>query len=181
MSEIIKLHPMQWRFVQEYIKDLNATQSAIRAGYARGSAKVTGSRLLSNANVKAALAQEQRKAAERVHVDQDRVLREYARIAFADIRQIVQWDDTTVTLRKSSEVPPALGWLGRGRILPCRLLAGGFALDTVLYGAAWFGVLHLTGLARRRRQRRRGCCPDCGYDLAHAAHECCPECGRMEK
>ncbi len=109
MSEIIKLHPMQWRFVQEYIKDLNATQSAIRAGYARGSAKVTGSRLLSKANVQAALAQEQRKAAERVHVDQDRVLREYIRIAFADIRQIVQWDDTTVTLRKSSEVPPALG------------------------------------------------------------------------
>ncbi len=109
MSEIIKLYPMQWRFVQEYIKDLNATQSAIRAGYARGSAKVTGSRLLSKANVQAALAQEQRRAAERAHVDQDRVLREYIRIAFADIRQIVQWDDTTVTLRKSSEVPPALG------------------------------------------------------------------------
>lgn len=39
-------------FVIEYAKDLNATNAAIRAGYAKKSAHVEGSRLLSNAKVK---------------------------------------------------------------------------------------------------------------------------------
>lgn len=40
------------RFVLEYLQDLNATQSAIRSGYAPKSAKVTGARLIADANVK---------------------------------------------------------------------------------------------------------------------------------
>ena len=35
-------------FVAEYAKDANATQAAIRAGYSRRSARVTGHRLLTN-------------------------------------------------------------------------------------------------------------------------------------
>jgi phage terminase small subunit len=42
--------PKQERFVEEYICDLNATQAAIRAGYAAGSADVEGVRLLGNAS-----------------------------------------------------------------------------------------------------------------------------------
>lgn len=48
MSE---LTPRQVRFVNEYIKTLNITQSAIKAGYAPNSAHVTGSRLLRNEKV----------------------------------------------------------------------------------------------------------------------------------
>lgn len=43
----------QQRFADEYLIDCNATQAAIRAGYAPESAKVTGARLLTNANLKA--------------------------------------------------------------------------------------------------------------------------------
>lgn len=43
------------RFCIEYIKDANATQAAIRAGYSKGSAHVTGSRLLSDAKVQKAI------------------------------------------------------------------------------------------------------------------------------
>ncbi|QDW81983.1 terminase small subunit [Staphylococcus chromogenes] len=46
-----KLTPRQVRFVNEYIKTLNITQSAIKAGYAPNSAHVTGSRLLRNEKV----------------------------------------------------------------------------------------------------------------------------------
>ncbi len=42
-------------FASEYLKDLNATQAAIRAGYSRKTAKVQGSRLLTNADIKAAI------------------------------------------------------------------------------------------------------------------------------
>ena len=41
-----KLTPKQERFANEYIKTLNITQSAIKAGYSQNSAHVTGSRLL---------------------------------------------------------------------------------------------------------------------------------------
>lgn len=39
-------------FVNEYIRTLNVTQSAVKAGYSSNSAHVTGSRLLRNEKVK---------------------------------------------------------------------------------------------------------------------------------
>ena len=45
----------QRRFVEEFTVDFNATQAAIRVGYAENSAHVTGSRLLNNAKVDEAL------------------------------------------------------------------------------------------------------------------------------
>ena len=42
-------------FVREYLKDLNATQAAIRAGYSKKTAKQQGSRLLSDADVSEAV------------------------------------------------------------------------------------------------------------------------------
>lgn len=48
MSE---LNPRQEKFVHEYIKTLNVTQSAIKAGYSPQSAHVQGSRLLKNEKI----------------------------------------------------------------------------------------------------------------------------------
>lgn len=59
------LTPKQERFVLEYIKDWNATQAAIRAGYSTKGANVQGSRLLSNVNISERIRQiqtEQRSA-----------------------------------------------------------------------------------------------------------------------
>lgn len=63
-------------FVKEYLVDLNATQAAIRAGYAKGSADVTGARLLGNASVAAAIKVEMAKREKRVELTQDKVLRD---------------------------------------------------------------------------------------------------------
>lgn len=43
----------QKRFADEYLIDLNATQAAIRAGYSAKTAKVTGAKLLTKANLRA--------------------------------------------------------------------------------------------------------------------------------
>ena len=51
--------PKHQRFVAEYLKDLNATQAAIRAGYSPKTANRQGSRLLSNADIQAAIAKGQ--------------------------------------------------------------------------------------------------------------------------
>ncbi len=70
----MSLTPKQARFVEEYLIDLNATQAAIRGGYAKKSADVEGSRLLVNARVAAALAAAQAKRAERTEITADYVL-----------------------------------------------------------------------------------------------------------
>lgn len=41
------------KFCHEYIKDMNATQAAIRTGYSAKTAKMQGSRLLTNDDIKA--------------------------------------------------------------------------------------------------------------------------------
>ena len=69
-----KLTAKQERFVAEYLIDLNATQAAIRAGYAKKGAAVEGSRLLANPKVAAAVAAAQAARAERTEITQDYVL-----------------------------------------------------------------------------------------------------------
>jgi uncharacterized protein YbjT (DUF2867 family) len=49
------LSPKHRAFVVEYMKDRNATQAALRAGYAEGSAHVTGHRLLKHDKVRTAV------------------------------------------------------------------------------------------------------------------------------
>lgn len=83
----------QRAFVQEYLVDLNATQAAIRAGYSRKTAKQQGQRLLTNVDLKAAIEEGKAKRAERTRVDQDKVIRELAKLGFSDMRELAQWDE----------------------------------------------------------------------------------------
>jgi phage terminase small subunit len=87
----MSLSPRQLRFVEEYVIDLNGKQAAIRAGYSRPGAQQCGSRLLSMPKVKAAVAEAMAARSARTRVTADRVVQEYARMAFADIRQAVRW------------------------------------------------------------------------------------------
>ncbi|MCT8740900.1 terminase small subunit, partial [Glaesserella parasuis] len=70
-----KLTDKQQRFVEEYLIDLNATQAAIRSGYAEKTANREGSRLLSNVDIQEAIQEAQNKRAARVNVTQDDVLK----------------------------------------------------------------------------------------------------------
>lgn len=72
------------RFVQEYLVDLNATQAAIRAGYSAATAHSQGPRLLDNVEVAAAIRAAQGDRSDRTQVTADRVLQEYASLAFYD-------------------------------------------------------------------------------------------------
>ncbi len=67
--------PKQERFVQEFMIDSNATQAAVRAGYSDHTAKQQGSRLLTNADVQAAIAEAQEARAERTGLTQDTVVK----------------------------------------------------------------------------------------------------------
>lgn len=91
------------RFVKEYLLEHNATKAAIAAGYAVKSATVTGSRLLSNANVQAELAEHAEKLNAKLDISIERVAQEFARIAFCDIRKMFRDDGS---LKPVSEWDP---------------------------------------------------------------------------
>lgn len=93
------------RFVQEYLVDLNATQAAIRAGYSEHSAKEIGYENLTKPHVSEQIHALQQERAERTKVTADRVIRELARIAFSDLKQVASWDEEgSLTLKPSDEL-----------------------------------------------------------------------------
>lgn len=78
-------------FVHEYLIDRNGTQAAIRAGYAPKSAHTTANRLLKDAKVAAEIAAATAAHFDRLEVTKDRLTRELAKIAFADLRDFLTW------------------------------------------------------------------------------------------
>ena len=91
-----KLTPRQERFVQEYLIDLNATAAAIRAGYSVKNADKIGSQLLGKIRVADAINRELAKRSKRTGISQDRVLRELAKIAFANATDVINIQEATV-------------------------------------------------------------------------------------
>jgi phage terminase small subunit len=93
------LTPKRRAFLDEYLIDFNATRAAVRAGYGARSAHAIGSRLLRQPAIKAALDAAIAARAERTRVTADRVIAEYARLAFADMRRYAEWNESGVKLR----------------------------------------------------------------------------------
>lgn len=77
----------QSRFVAEYLIDLNATQAAIRAGYSTKRADAMGHENLRKPEIAQAVQSAMLARSERTEVTQDRVLAEYAKLAFLDPRR----------------------------------------------------------------------------------------------
>ena len=80
------LTPKQLRFVEEYSLDHNGAAAAVRAGFAANSARVTASRLLTKANVKAAVAALEAEAAKTLRVTREGVLAALGR-AYEDAKR----------------------------------------------------------------------------------------------
>lgn len=85
------LTPKQQKFVEEYLKDLNATQAAIRAGYSVKNAFKIGSETLQKTTVKQAIEGAISKRNKRSEITQDRVLEELALFAFGDVQDTAAW------------------------------------------------------------------------------------------
>jgi phage terminase small subunit len=99
------LSPRQLRFVEEYLKDCNATAAYKRAGY-RGqgrSAENAASRLLGNVGVQEAIAQKQAERAKRTQLSADEALKENWRLAHFDPRKLYREDGTLKTIPELDE------------------------------------------------------------------------------
>lgn len=84
------MNDRQIRFVQEYAKDGNATQAAIRAGYSEKTAQEQGSRLLSNVMIQAALEERREEIAALAKLDAAWVIKQWMQIATADHNELTQ-------------------------------------------------------------------------------------------
>ncbi|EOD1034169.1 terminase small subunit [Enterobacter hormaechei] len=85
------LTAQQRRFVAEYLKDGNATQAAIRAGYSKKSAEQIGYQLLQKTSVAQAIAQQQKASIARTLGGADEVLAQMWQLATFDANQLSQY------------------------------------------------------------------------------------------
>lgn len=92
MGRMEKLTAKQARFVEEYLVDLNATQAAIRAGYSESTARAIGYENLTKPDIQKAITAAREKQQQRTEITADRVLAEYAKIAFFDPRKLFTAD-----------------------------------------------------------------------------------------
>lgn len=146
------------RFVEEYCKDRNGTQAAIRAGYTQNpdSAGVVAARLLGDVRIQELIVAEQARVTREARVEAADILREYLDLASADPSKIMQV--RRVNCRYCWGVGHQYQWKAREYAEAC---------DNEMRAAS--------------RERREVKMPDCGggFDYRHNAepNPVCPECG----
>ena len=135
-------NPRRELFCLEYLKDKNATQAAIRAGYSAKTAKQSGHQLLTFTDVKARVAELLQEAFKAVQMDAQEVLARMARIARADVRGAFNPDGTLKS-------PTTLDDDGAAAIAGIEVveLAGGMKVD------AEGGVQHIPMYVKKVRLR----------------------------
>lgn len=83
-----KLEEKQKRFCEEYLKDCNGTQAAIRAGYSKRTARVQAAQNLSKLNIQQEIVRLRAKQTERTEIKADEILRGLYEIATFDIGEL---------------------------------------------------------------------------------------------
>ncbi|MEZ1840297.1 terminase small subunit [Pseudomonas putida] len=96
MAMTVKRH----RFVAEYLVDLNATQAAIRAGYAKKGAKDQAYQLMQLPEVAQAIEQAMGERNKRLQVDADYVLQRLTEIDQLDLADIFDVDGKLMPIRQ---------------------------------------------------------------------------------
>ena len=101
------MNPKQIKFCELYHQTGNATQSYIDAGYKVKNeevASVMSSRLLGNDKIREYLATLQKAASAKNNVTVERIMDEAAKIAFADLNEIVAIEEGILVLKKSQDL-----------------------------------------------------------------------------
>lgn len=100
-----RLTNRQKKFIKYYNAEANATKAAIKAGYSKRTAYSSGQRLLKNVEVKNALQKKSDKLEAELDISKDRIIREWALLAFSNIVDVVKASGDSVTLKNLNELP----------------------------------------------------------------------------
>jgi phage terminase small subunit len=101
------LTPKEKIFISEYLKDFNATQAAIVAGYSKKTAKVIGYEILTKPYIQDAIKKEVDVILRDNRSLALRVVRECEKIAFGKISDVMEFDDNGVVLKDSDKIDTA--------------------------------------------------------------------------
>lgn len=91
-------------FCHEYIKDFNATQAAIRAGYSQKTAKAIGSENLTKLDVSNRVKELTKDHAAKNESLMALIKAELVKIAFANKKSVARWNASGVTFKDSEEL-----------------------------------------------------------------------------
>lgn len=106
----VELSPQYELFAQHYAADFNASRAAIRAGYSPNGAGVQGFRLLKNAKISERIREIRDEIADSLDISEKRIIQEYAKIAFTNLEDVVDWFNRDPSLRDATDIsPPAHG------------------------------------------------------------------------
>lgn len=99
-----RLNDRQHRFVAEYLKDLNGTKAALRAGYSERSAREIGLENLTKPHVRRAVGEALTNRMQKVQVDAEWVLRRLVEEAEADLADLYEDDGTLKPIKEWPEI-----------------------------------------------------------------------------
>lgn len=91
----------QRKFVQEYLKSMNAREAARRAGYAHSD---SGWDVLKNTHVRAEIDKELKLMNERFHGGRERLIAELQAIAYSNLKNVAKWDEESVDFKASEDL-----------------------------------------------------------------------------
>lgn len=110
-------NPRHERFAQELAKGKSASAAYVEAGY-EGDRK-NAARLATNDDVCDRVEELLLAGAKRAEVTVERVMREYARVGFADIRRVVRWDAlSSATGEEDEDGVPVLRTMNEVALIP---------------------------------------------------------------
>lgn len=78
------------RFIEEYLKDLNGAQAAVRAGYSKAAARIQAAKLLANEDIAKKVDEALKARSKRVEIEQDDVLKRLWSVATADAAELIR-------------------------------------------------------------------------------------------
>lgn len=134
------------RFVAEYLKDLNAAAAARRAGYTSNRADQAGYELLSKPDVAAAIADGSRKALSGAELSASRVLEEYRRLAFQDVRALFDESGNLLPVHKlPADVAASIASV---EVIKRNLTSGDGSVDVIHKVKTWDKGKALDSLSR---------------------------------
>ena len=104
MADASKLTKKERIFADEYIKTTNATQSAIKAGYAENSASVTGSKMLRKPNVRQYIDEVMNERSKNTIATADEVLQYLSRVMNGEEKDAFGLDVSVADRTKAAEL-----------------------------------------------------------------------------
>lgn len=102
------LNDRQEKFCREYLIDYNATQAAKRSGYSAKTAGSIGERLLKNVEIQKRIEKMKAKDAAKSEITRERIIAEYAKLAFGDVRNVFNEDGSVKPITELDDTTAAM-------------------------------------------------------------------------